>query len=470
MNGQNIGNGMCTLHRGLHTEVFDTCDEKVPGAVWETYSAFANTDGGRMVIGVRETDLGPEVVGVQDADELRRSLMVKLDDRRIVSMNLITEADVSIADVDGRDVIMIDVPRADRKDRPIYIGGYRRNSYIRRDRTNSKCSPYELESMCRDSLSGATDRDAVQWMEVADLDWNSVASYRERLSVFNPTHLWLRLDDGEFLRAIGAAMMDGDVCRPTTAGLLMFGVDASISMLFPNFRMEYRECGFAGAEDRYTLNSRNDPTAWNILSFFSRVEGRISEVVGGIDIGSDEAAEVVADCVREMTLNALVNADLGNPGPVIVEWRRDRIEVSNPGRFRIPPSVAIDGGLSDPRNATVASMFSLIGCSRLMGGGIHRMVSSCTESGLAPPRLREDFENCRSVVSLATSATEDGLRAFIIDAMQRDPKVTLSRMAESLGVTRSVVERVVNELKDDGAVSREGGKRGSWVVSGNLKF
>ena len=45
----------------------------LPRSLWETYSAFANTDGGTIALGVKERpDKTLEIVGVEDPDRLMR--------------------------------------------------------------------------------------------------------------------------------------------------------------------------------------------------------------------------------------------------------------------------------------------------------------------------------------------------------------------------------------------------------------
>lgn len=64
----------------------------IPESLWETYSAFANTDGGSIVLGARErTDHKIEIVGVHDAFKLKTDLWNLLNNRQKVSVNLLTD-------------------------------------------------------------------------------------------------------------------------------------------------------------------------------------------------------------------------------------------------------------------------------------------------------------------------------------------------------------------------------------------
>lgn len=103
-----------------------------PKSFWETYSAFANTNGGTIVLGVVEDDeKGMIIEGVPDVQGTLNGLWNGLNNTEKVSANLLTDSDVVITDVDGKELIVIRVPRADRKDRPLFINGNTRNSFRR---------------------------------------------------------------------------------------------------------------------------------------------------------------------------------------------------------------------------------------------------------------------------------------------------------------------------------------------------
>ena len=95
----------------------------LPESLWETYSAFANTYGGVILLGVEELpDHSLRVQGLLDAREMVEELCAMLDDRRVVSANILAADQIRVAEVDGAQIIVIEVPSAPRDQLPVYLG------------------------------------------------------------------------------------------------------------------------------------------------------------------------------------------------------------------------------------------------------------------------------------------------------------------------------------------------------------
>ena len=128
-----VNDGYCTRKESLTFES-KRCHDKLPGSFWETYSSFANSQGGTVVMGFIEEGDRLRLSGVENPERVVKELWDLLHNRNKVSANLLTDEDVRIEDYDGLKYIVVNVPRADRHQRPVYINGdidsgtYRRNS------------------------------------------------------------------------------------------------------------------------------------------------------------------------------------------------------------------------------------------------------------------------------------------------------------------------------------------------------
>ena len=116
----------------VHTECKDASGG-LPDTLWESYSSFANTDGGVILRGVKEVAREFSIAGVPKAATLIKRFWDGVNNREKVSVNILFDRHVYSVKSRGRDVVVIEVPRANRRERPVYVGldvfngAYRRN-------------------------------------------------------------------------------------------------------------------------------------------------------------------------------------------------------------------------------------------------------------------------------------------------------------------------------------------------------
>lgn len=96
----------------------------LPIDIWETYSAFANTRGGDIVLGLKEKKDGSfELKGIEKPQRVLDDLWSTIDNKQKASINILRERWVEQIVIDGKTIIRIHVPQATRKQKPVYIKG-----------------------------------------------------------------------------------------------------------------------------------------------------------------------------------------------------------------------------------------------------------------------------------------------------------------------------------------------------------
>ena len=105
----------------------------VPADFWPSYSAFANTDGGTVILGVREQDGKREIEGLLDAEKTVADIWNAVNNAEKISANVLFNESVYPVEVDGKQLVVVEVPHAERTVRPVCVGtdvfkgSYRRN-------------------------------------------------------------------------------------------------------------------------------------------------------------------------------------------------------------------------------------------------------------------------------------------------------------------------------------------------------
>ena len=159
-----------------------------------------------------------------------------------VNVNLLVDDDVYETNFEGNSIIVINVPQASYKNRPVYINGnLLKGTFKRNHEGDYHCTEEEVKSMLRDSNDTGNDGGLVDGYTMDDIDKNTLAAYRIEYVRNNPEHVWNSIDDKSFLRNIGGYTVERETGKEglTVAGLLMFGKGLSIRERFDNIRMDY---------------------------------------------------------------------------------------------------------------------------------------------------------------------------------------------------------------------------------------
>ena len=125
----------------------------LPHSIWETYSAFANTLGGVILLGVEEyEDKTLHTVDLPEPEKLIKEFWDTVNNPNKVSVNIFTDKHVRIEEANGDHIIMIEIPRAQRYYKPVYVDGNpKTGTYRRNGEGDYHCSEEELRAMYRDA-------------------------------------------------------------------------------------------------------------------------------------------------------------------------------------------------------------------------------------------------------------------------------------------------------------------------------
>jgi predicted HTH transcriptional regulator len=180
------------------------------------------------------------------------------------------------------------------------------------------------------------------------------------------------------------------------------------------------------------------------------------------------------EALREALANALIHSDYYERRGLVVEKRKDEIIILNPGALRIPKDEALAGGISDPRNAVLFSMFAQIGIGERAGSGLANIKSVWAENKLPEPRLSEQFNPDRTILSLPlvkNVGVNVGVKLTkteqkLLELLKTNGGLTAAELADKLDVDSRTIERGLKKLRNDNVIERIGSdKTGEWKIS-----
>lgn len=381
-------------------------ENSLPKSVWETYSAFANTNGGYILLGIEENLNAVKaedrfiICGVKKASQIQKDFWNIINSEK-VSCCLLKDEDVEIVQYSKNiKLISIHVPQATYRNRPVYINGnVYKGTFKRNFEGDYHCEESEVKAMIRDSNEDGNDGILIENYTLEDIDINTLKSYRNEFKNRNPEHTYNQLDDKDFLRQFGCFAIDRATRKEslTLAGLLMFGKGLSIRERFSNFRMDYIDLTNLTEDMRYSDRITYDGT-WenNLYNFFRRVLTKLTTdlkkpfVLEGTQRKDDTSAH---KAIREALTNSIIHADFFLSGSVLrIEKYDNYFCFRNPGTLKLPIFQIYEGGSSKSRNPHIQNLLRMIGFGENLGSGFPTILDACKKEQWRKPDLDENTD------------------------------------------------------------------------------
>ena len=140
----------------------------LPKSIWETYSAFANTHGGIILLGVEElADKSFRTVDLPDPEKLIKEFWDIVNNPNKTSVNILSSKDLFVQEVDGNHIVVINVPRAERSYKPVYVDGNPLCTYRRNGEGDYRCTKEEYQAMVRDASVKTQDMLILEEMDMS---------------------------------------------------------------------------------------------------------------------------------------------------------------------------------------------------------------------------------------------------------------------------------------------------------------
>jgi predicted HTH transcriptional regulator len=384
---------------------------QLPNEFFPTYSGMANTEGGVVLLGLEQTKNREfSVSGIQNPPKVIKELWDGLNNKEKVSGNILTDHDVRVIVLEGKQVIQVNIPRATRFQMPVYLGkNPLLGTYRRRGEGDYRCDEETVKRMMADQVENARDTKLLENFNFSDLHLPTLQAYRTAFKVVKPDHPWADLLNEEFLRSIGGWTMNRETKREglTLAGLLMFGKFRSIMDAVPNYILDYQErpTDASRDDDRRWIDRVTTDGSWsgNLYDFYRTVMQRLArdlkvpfKLKGTIRIDDTP----IHEAIREALVNMIIHADFTGRVSVYVVKRQDMFGFRNPGLMRVPLHLAIRGGNSDCRNRNIQKMFQLVGLAEQAGSGLPKVYGNWNKQHWRRPELLEQLDPDQTILRL----------------------------------------------------------------------
>lgn len=435
--------------------------------------AFANTSGGKLLIGV---DDERQIIGIQ-GDEFELMDQVA----SIVHANCLPTLlpSIYLETLDNKIVLIVQVHRGSQLPYYLKSKGREQGTYVRIGASNRPASLDMIHELERQRLNQSFDEQIAWDFKLAELDLTPLQdAFQQRSKDLNEQRL-------HSLRLIKT---EHGITHPTHGLIILLGLYEHVEIKCSRFKGTDMTVFLDKIEYTSHLFDQLEQTELFIKNHLHLK----AEILG---LQRTETYEIPMPAIREALVNALVHRDYSNFGRDIkVGIYDDAVNIVSPGG--LPHGITLNEALqgrSEIRNKVLARVFKELGYIEQWGSGIARIQQLCQTAQCPAPVFKEtgdffDIEFLRNAkehqepgIDLAggqmggqmggqiggqiqSSSELTARQAEVLQLVQRNPHVSRQELAEQLQINPSAVQKHLENLKELGAIERIGGTRGYWQV------
>lgn len=357
-----------------------------PQRLYDTLSAFANQNGGGIILFGIDEQNGYEVSGVYDPQDIQVKVM-----NQSLQMNPILRPVLTVAEIEGKYVVSAEISECEIFEKPcFYTGAGRiRGSYIRVGESDQPMTEYEVYSYEAFKRKIEDEIRVVERAAMTTFDRDSLTEYFIKLRRIK-TNLAKQSD--EKILELQGLCQDG---KPTVAGLMLFGEYPQAYMpqlVITAMVVPGTQIGDIGEKnERFIDNKRIEGTIPQMIEEAMAFVWRNSRSATVINAAGarDDRDEYPMKAVRELVINALVHRDYSihtDHSPIRLILYRDRMEIENPGGLYGRMTLdALGHTASDTRNPFIAGGLETLLLTENRYSGIPTARMEMLRAGLPEP-------------------------------------------------------------------------------------
>lgn len=416
----------------------------VSSSVNREITAFANSGGGRIIVGI---DNDGKMVGVSNIN----SLISRLES---IARGCDPSVPLKIRSHtrNGKELLLVDIP--DGADKPYSCAS---GFYLRSGATTQKMTRDEIVEFLYSV--GQVRWDEKPCMDFCYPDDFDEAAFKYFLDSAGVSSTGMSIED--ILVNMGVAKQHDERLIFTNTGVLFF---AREPLRF--LRHATVDCVLLAGTDKVDILDRKELKG-NLVEnvkqamIFLKMHLPLKYEITGLK--RQEILEIPEEVLREAVLNAVMHRDYHfESANIAVEVYRDRVEISDPGG--LPPGMKPEdlGKKSVRRNAMIADFFHRIGAVEKIGSGITRMKEIMVSRGLPEPRYEFTsfftviFNRRPQIIPQATTERAEletllirvyeGVDEGVSEGVPEGVKVRLSREMVKIYEQRSIKRKEMEQL------------------------